>query len=226
MSDSKESYKSFSNIILPPIINIFYYPLYRTYTQIKVSQISREFKPEMIAEAKSLILKNGRFRGFSSYLVSSYILAIGTIWNDCPLSITLTFIFTTFVIQYPFLINSNLRALDLPGYASLKNVSEVTRLIFNKSNYKGIGYHFLSKLCVIIPFLNLLSYRYESTRLAYVLGTHYGHDFKNYKEARQFLATHEYLKPGKLYYNLPFHAINGSICFLMIYALIYGKKSI
>ena len=206
-----------------PLLNIFYYPIYRTYLEIKVTQLSKDFDRDMIKEAKALVKKNGRLRGLSYYLLNDYIGLFGTIWNHKSSINAFVTAIASFAIQYPIFLNSNFKALDLPDYTSLKNFFDITYLYSNTTSYKGVGFHILSKLTIYFPFVNLLSYHFESVRLAYVFGPYYGHNFKNYKEAYKFLSRNEYLKAGKLHYNFLIHLSNGVYTFSFIYNFIYGK---
>ena len=110
--------------------------------------------------------------------------------------------------SYPLLLNSNLKALNLSGYASLKSFSDISQLLSQRSSYKGLSYSVICDFLYVMPFVNLLSHRFETMRLAYIFAPYYEHEFDNYKQAKNYLQMNKCFAPGRLIYNFIPHCIN------------------
>lgn len=197
-------------VIFGTLGTIFCYPFYRTYLQYKVTTFTKDFNKDMLKNVKSSILEKGNnslYRGANSYII--YRLWAPTIMTILPDMSSFNFIFSNFLqtFAYPLILNSNLKALSLPGVASMKNLYEIN-LLFKLSNYKGYLYFLVSSLTMYMPFINYVSHQFETIRLAYVLGPYYGHDFKNYKEARTYLKVNKLFSHGRFYYNIFLHIYN------------------
>jgi hypothetical protein len=191
------------NIIFFGTAGAVYYPIYRRFLEKKFISFTPGYTPEDIKNyTKKISEKGGHFGGFRSYLSAKLLpLFLMNITSFNPF-IYLASLPLAMLGSYPLYVNSNLKALNLPGYASLKNFGELKQLLFQKSSYKGFMFYLTSEVLFFIPFLNYLSHRFEAIRLAYVFGPYFGHEFKNYKEAREFVKVNNAFKHGRFTYNV------------------------
>jgi len=197
------------NSIFAGFSGMIYYPLLRRCIEKKMITYTPGYKIEELKTfAKGIKEKGGHFGGFKSYLASKYLpfflislTSFNTYLNFIAIPVGLA-------ISYPLYVNSNLQALKLPGYASLKNRREMLLLFLQQSSYKGLSYYIFSEILMFIPFLNYLSHRFETIRLAYVFGPYFGHEFNSYKDAKLYLRANKGFKPGRFHYNISSHLFN------------------
>ena len=185
-------------------ITLIYYPFYRTFVQIRTTPLQKEFNNELFKEAKNLVKQNGYYKGFASYWTSRMFFVALASFN---LPFWTQFIGAT-ILQYPFVFNSNLKALNLPNYTSLKNFPELIKFYSSKSAFKGFTNYAVQSLLMTVTFVNLLCHRIESFRLSYLIGPFYGQDFQKYKDAKTFMKDKQFLKPGRFYFTWNIHLYN------------------
>lgn len=186
-----------------------YYPIFRRFLEKKFITFTPGYKPEDLKNcAKAISEKGGNYGGFRSFIASK--LFPLCLMNATAFNPFVYFAFAPLAIagSYPLYVNSNLKALNLPGYASLKNFAELKQLVLQRSSYKGLAYYLASEILLFVPFLNYFSHRFETIRLAYVFGPYFGHEFKTYKEAKQFVKVNDGFKHGRFIYNLLPNAFN------------------
>jgi len=210
-----------SNILQTLIPTIGFYPFYRIYLEKKNIAFQKDFTKEKLSGIfKQVKERGGLFCGLNSYLFSkmSRFVIFNLAYSENLLISGSLFIGST-ILSYPFLLNSNLKALNFPGYVSLKNYSDIYQLVSQKSSYRGLLYSILSEILFVLPFLNLLSHKYETMRLAYVFAPYYEHEFDNVKQAKEYLKVNKCFAPGRLTYNIVPHCINLFITSVFIYNL-------
>ena len=214
-----------SSFIQASIPTAMFYPLYRLFIEKKNIALQKDFTKEKLRGVlKQARERGGVFCGFNSFMVSKMLkfAAINSFQDSPWLYIPLCG--AASIISYPFMLNSNLKALNLPGVASLKSYSDMSALLTQRSSYKGISYFLLSEVLFVMPFVNLLSHRFETLRLAYVFGPYYDHEFGNYKEAKNYLKQNKLFYPGRFIYNFIPHCINAIVLFSMTTNLLETKK--
>lgn len=199
---------------------IVFYPLYRIFLEKKHIAFQKDFTKEKLSGIiKQVKQRGGIFCGLNSYLFSK--MSRYTIYNLTSDNLYLffpTFIATN-ILSYPFLLNSNLKALNLSGYASLKSPSDISQLLSQRSSYKGLFYSLVSEILFIIPFLNLFSQRYETMRLAYVFAPYYEHQFENISQAKEYLRRNQCFSPGRFVYSIIPHCINLIVISSILYEI-------
>ncbi len=190
------------------MLSFLSYPLFRRVLEKKLITSTPRFKVENLKNLTKIIQeKGGHFSGLKSFVASRF---FAFLLNDYSHNFIVQNILLSFglFLSYPLFVNSNIKALNLPGYASLKNFSDLKQLFMQRNSYKGFRYYLISQLLFFIPFLNYFSHRFEAIRLAYVFGPYLGNDFKNYKDARLYLKTKKGFKHGRFMYNLLPNFIN------------------
>lgn len=200
------SYGSYSYIAVA--FGTVFYPFLRICLENKIIILKENFKAADISKLSwNLRQKGGYYCGFSSFIASKIFPLTVTSLLDASITEFLTAPIYL-ILSYPLYLNSNLRAYNLPGYASLMKYSDLIKLYSLKSNYKGFIYYIISSVLVYFPFINYTSHRFEAIRLAYVFGPYMGLNFKTYSEARNYLKNNKCFKYGRGYYNFCLHLIN------------------
>lgn len=198
---------------LKPII---FYKYYRIFLENKIIGIKKIKKndifPIKAAVLTSLKSRNGYMTGFSSFFIAANLPNIfSKIYDNLNHEDLrkihlphIVLLFPTFILSYPFLINSNRKALNDYNYLSLKNPINIFKLVFNKNNYRGIYYHFLSSIIYYIPVANLyFNNRLESIRFTYVFGKNeLGLKFSSYKETQKYLVNNNSITKGRGSFNM------------------------
>lgn len=205
--------QSKSNSLFNAFTGICFYPLYRGFLEYKKISLTKPFDAENVKNIRMLIYKNGGvFKGMGYYffgrLVPLSILELIGLTHPYAGIAVYPLTLTSLIWTYPLYVNSNLAAMNLPGTIKLSNVVEMTKIMFNKEWYKGLKYYLLSSFLMFLPFINYMSFKYESIRVAYVFGSHFGHEFRNYTEARDYLVANNLMNYGKFRYNIFIHLYN------------------
>ena len=103
------------------------------------------------------------------------------------------------------------------NYMKIKTYKDIKETIIKRESYKGFLYYCISSVLLIIPFLNYCTFKYETLRITYILGPHYGHDFDNYKECKKYLDDNNLMDYGKNFYNFYLNFYNLFVVIYLIY---------
>jgi len=219
-------YQSFQNTSSLVFSCGIYYPLLRRFLEKKLITFTPGYTPEDIKNfGKAIAQKGGHFGGFTSFLASKAMIIFFSFLSEFDGSLKYAVSPLILNLSYPLYVNSNLKALKLPGYASLTNFGELKQLMCQKSSYKGITFYVISNILMFIPFFNYFSHRFETIRLAYVFGPYFGHNFTSYKEAKYFVKANNGFKHGRFLYNLFPTGINLVYVLMIMAAGVEAMKS-
>jgi len=220
----------FSNIGIfdvSAICGLIYYPFYRTFAKNRLISINKDVNSDKFLETKQKIKRLGYYRGGLSYFISNIYLLNSYSSPDLHKDnrgLFLTAQIANIILQYPFHVNSLLRACDLPGYTNMNDPRGIIKMLTTKENYKGFLKKIQISFLMFVPFINLFCHRMDSARLAYVYGHHFGMDFKSYSDAKYYFKSNpSFLIPGRLQFNIFVHLYNFSV--ILLSAFIFSTYS-
>jgi hypothetical protein len=213
-----------SQVLSNLAISIFYYPFYRNFAELRLTYLKEGFYNYMIREAKISIKRNGFYRGGLSYyffnILLSFVDRINAMRGSKDKIIKAPLVmFPVYIFNYPFLMNSLKRAMNFPDYTPLSNPQQVFRMLFSKKNYKGFISYNLICFLTFLPFINLISHKFETARLASIFGHNFGMKL-TFWDAYNYFKTNDFNKAGKFSYNFPLHIYNT----ILLIAFVYSAK--
>jgi hypothetical protein len=189
-----------------------YYPFYRIFLEKKFICFDKDFTKEKLSGIiKQVKQRGGLYCGFSSFILPKMVKL--TIFSSIPSENNFIFLIPIYfglsILTYPFLINSNLKAWNLPGYASMKSFSDISQL-YTKNNFIGLRYSIINDILYFIPFLNLFCQRFETIRVA-LLYSHIhdtDNEIKNVSQVKNYLKGNKFYSPGRFVFNIIPHCYN------------------
>jgi hypothetical protein len=191
------------------------YPWRRTYYQQMSENVLLNHKNiTKFNDIKTHInASGGYFSGFASYGLG----AIPHVLFNSSLILSVIFAGS---LGYPLRVNAMLKALDQPGYKSLKDTKGIASLYTTTNAFRGIFLEMGMLLTNILPFVNYIGSYLENVRVAYILGPLHGKNFNSYREAYQHVVENGTFQRGRAIYNIPMHVYN---LIVVLGALTYSK---
>lgn len=206
------------------------YPLYRIFFEYSIKALDSKnintVYPNYTQIRKDIRKNSKMYAGFSGFL-TGYILSLSSYYFDKffnPQNGIYLFAFyhlLSLSLAYPYILNSNYKILKSPKYLSFKNHPfSYMQLMLNKNYYFGYRDWFIMNCLVLIPFVNLKAYKYESFRICRVAA----HMFKSGESHLKEIEKNIILRPkhthyGKFLFNF-YPVIFNIYCVFQIWLLI------
>ena len=219
--------------------SIILYPYHRIFMENKIYGINnkgkRESFPTKASILKSVKSRNNYFAGITSFsvhsnlpIIFSFVYDLLRINKDINITVPhVLLLLPSFILSYPFLINSNRKVMNDSGFLNMKNPLNIIRLILNKNSYRGLIYHLFNSVMFYLPIFNLLFlHKYESVRFTYVFGKNEkGLKFNSYKEAKKFIINNDSINMGRGAFNAYLFGYYITLGFLFYEEYNKGKKN-